>query len=243
MPPKLAAFLGVLAVFPVSAIAVLPLEGRWEGRVEIPGRALSVIVDIAPTDATGWTGSIVIPGVGIKGAALANLVVTDSEVSFDLGSVLSTPARGPALFKAKLQTADRLAGEMRQAGNVAPFTLAKRGPAHVDPPARSTAVGPELATQWVGEFELAGYPRQVTLTLDNRGDGGAHATFVIAGKRTTDVPVELVIQQGSLLRFESPPMQIVFEGRVQGDSSEIAGMIEVGPFERPLVLRRAARRS
>jgi hypothetical protein len=239
----LAALFSLLACVPGFAHAARALEGRWEGRVDIPGRELPLIVDLAPTDAGRWTGSIVIPGLGIKGAALANLAVTETELSFDLGNVLASPTRGPAAFKAQLQTPDRIAGEMRQAGNVAPFALTKRGPAQVDPPPRSTPVARELATQWTGEFELTGYPRHVTLTLENRGDAGAQANFVIVGKRTTDVPVDLVVQEGSLFRFESRAMQIVFEGRVKGDAAEIGGTIELGPFELPLVLRRAGRGS
>jgi hypothetical protein len=35
----------------------------------------------------------------------------------------------------------------------------------------------------------------------------------------------------------------VFEGRFVKDSGEIRGVIELGPFERPLVLRRASGRA
>jgi hypothetical protein len=235
----LAAVVGFLGALPVLADAARRLDGRWEGLVEIPGRELPLVVDLAPTPAGGWTGSIVIPGLGIKGAALANLVVSDRDVSFDLGNVLATATRGPATFNAQLQKTDSIVGEMRQGGNVAPFALTKRGAAQVDQHPRSTPVARELATRWEGEFELTGYPRQVTLTLENRGDAGAQAKFVIVGKRTTDVPVDQVVQQGALLRFESRAMQIVFEGRVTSDAAEIGGTIELGPFERPLVLRRA----
>jgi hypothetical protein len=66
-------------------------RGSLGRRVEIPGAGLPLVVDLARTSAGAWTGSIVIPGLGIKGAPLANLVVTDDQVSFDLGSMLGTP--------------------------------------------------------------------------------------------------------------------------------------------------------
>jgi hypothetical protein len=231
---------GLLALAAAHADGPHRLEGRWEGRVQIPGRELPLIVDLAPA-ADGWIGSLVIPGLGIKGAPLADLVVTESDVSFDLGNLLASTTHGPAGFKARLQSDGRMVGEMRQAGNVAPIALARQGPAQVDVPPRSTPVARELAAQWSGEFAVAGYPRHVTLTLENRDAGGAQAKLVIVGKRTNDIPVDLVIQQGTLLRIESSATQIVFEGRVSENAREIGGSMALGPLEIPLVLRRAER--
>ena len=226
----------------LAQAAAPPPEGRWEGRVEIPGNELPLIVDPARTSSGGWTGSIVIPGLRIKGAALANVVVSDDQLSFDLGNVLATPA-GAAQFKAQTLTADRMTGEMHQAGNVAKFALAKRGRPQVEAPPQSTAVSRELEAQWVGEFELGGYPRNVTITLENHAGAGASAKLVIVGKRVNDLPVDLVVQQGSLLRVESQTTQIVFEGRLREGADEIRGAIELGSIELPLTLRRAKKTS
>ena len=235
--------LALVACLPILAHgAAPPPEGRWEGRVEVPGNELPLIVDLARTSAGGWTGSIVIPGLRIKGAALANLVVTGDEVSFDLGNVLGTQL-GAAQFKAQAVSADRMTGEMRQAGNVAKFALAKRGPPQVELPPQSTAVARELEAQWVGEFELGGYPRTVTITVENRAGAGTTAKLVIVGKRVNDLPVDLVVQQGPLLRIESQTTQIVFEGRLREGADEIRGAIELGSIELPLTLRRAKKAS
>jgi hypothetical protein len=214
--------------------------GHWEGYAEIPGKGLPLVVDLTQDGAGAWTGSIIIAGLGIKGAALANIVVTDTEVAFDLATALGAPPYGPVAFKAKLPPSDTMAGEMHQAGNVAQFTLRKVGPAQVEAPPRSTPVARELASGWSGEFELGGYPRQVTMTLENHGNSGATAKFVVVGKRINDLPVDLVVQDGNMLRIESLANQIAFEGRIVKDSSEIRGMIEMGPLELPLTLRRAA---
>ena len=243
MRSLLVVVLGLSALLPGLTSAAPCFEGRWEGQVEVPGNALPLIVDLAEAKAGGWGGSIVIPGLGLKGTTLANLVVTDRDVSFDLGNVLASPPQGPAKFTAQLTTADRMTGEMRQAGNVATFTLTKRGAAQVESPPRSTLVVPELEAQWTGEFELGGYPRQVTITLENRADARATATLVIVGKRVNDLPVDLVVQQGRLLRVESPTTQVVFEGRLLDDGNEIRGAIELGSLELPLTLRRAKRAS
>ena len=132
---------------------------------------------------------------------------------------------------------------MRQAGNVAKFALTKSGEAHVEASPRSTPVERDLEDRWIGEFELGGYPRHVTLALENHADAGASAKLVIVGKATNEIPVDLVVQQGESLRIESQVTGIVFEGRVGAGASEIRGTIELGSFELPLVLRRGGRTS
>lgn len=236
--------IALMACLPLLASgAAPPPEGRWEGRVEIPGSELPLFVDLAPGSTGGWAGSIVIPGLGVKGAALTKVVVTGDDVSFETGNVLGTPGHGPAGFKARLTGSDRMAGEMRQAGNLARFVLVKVGPAEVEPAPRSTPVTRDLEAQWSGEYELGGYPRSVTITLENHADAGASARFVIVGKMTNDLPVDLVVQQGNVLRVESQATQVSFEGRLSGEGGEIRGTIELGPVELPLVLRRTGRTS
>lgn len=223
--------------------AAQPLEGRWEGRILIPGRETPVVLDLARNRAGAWVGSIILPGLGIKGAPLGNIVAHRSDVAFDLGNVLSTPEDGPARVRARLNAADRLSGEMNQGGNAARLSLRKIGVAQVDPAPASTPVGRGLEDQWIGEFELGGYPRQVTLTLENHANAAATATFVIVGKRTNNLPVSLVTDESGLLRIESGTTRVNFEGRFVEASDELRGTVDLGPLELPLVLHRAARRT
>ncbi|HEV2979130.1 MAG TPA: hypothetical protein VG425_16250 [Casimicrobiaceae bacterium] len=218
-------------------------EGRWEGPLHIPGRELRLVVDLAQDGAGAWTGSIIIPSLGIKGAPLANLVVTETNLSFDIGDLLRSPTYGPAAFKAHLSAGDGMAGEMSQGGNVAPFLLQRIASPQVELPPRSTAVRREIEDRWTGEYELGGYARHVTITLENHADAGATARFVIVGKRTYDLPVNLVLEEDNFLRIESRANQVAFEGRIVKDRGEITGVIEVGSSERPLVLRRDSARA
>ena len=221
--------------------AVKSPEGRWEGSIGIPDRPLPLVVDLAPDKDGAWDGSFIVPGLGIKGAPLANVVVRDSEVTFDTGSLLANPTDGPTRFEARLTASDALSGEMKQGGNSAQFSLRRIGPAQVEPPIRSTAVPADVENEWRGDYEMGGYPRHVTITFKNQPGGAAKATFVIVGKRTTDLPVDLVVAEGSFLRIESQANQVVFEGRYSSERGEIRGIIELGPFELPIVLHRPAR--
>jgi hypothetical protein len=212
--------------------------GRWEGSIRIPGRELPLVVDLAP-DATGaWTGSLIMPGLGLKGAPLSNVTIASSDIAFDLGGALRSPAYGAASFTARLTGDDAMTGEFHQAGNVAPFTLRRIGRAQVEAPVRSTSVRRELEASWTGQFMLGDYPRDVTITVQNRAGGPATATFVVVGKQTTNLPVELVVEEGDFLRVESPANRVTFEGRFAKDRDEIAGSIDLGAFELPVVLRR-----
>ena len=213
--------------------------GRWEGSIQIPDRELKVIVDLAQDKAGAWVGSVILPGLDVKGAALADIVVKDSEAAFAIKNALSGPQIGQAKFQARLNAKGDLAGDFLQAGNSAPFVLEKTGPPQVELPLQSTAVAKELEGEWIGEYELLGYPRHVTIRLTNHAGGGATSEFVVVGKKTNNLPVDLVTQQEDFIRIESHETGINYEGRFRKDAGEIKGTFEQGPLEIPLVLRRA----
>jgi hypothetical protein len=236
------AIAALLLLAPGLALGTQPLEGRWEGRIWIPGRETPIVLDLAVSPANSWIGSIILPGLGIKGAPLDNIVASSDDIAFDLGNVLSASSDAPARLRARIDANGVMSGELEQAGNVAKVSLERIGPAQVEVAPRSTTVGRALEDRWIGEFELGGYPRRVTLVLENHLNGAATASFTIVGKQTTNVPVALVTEEGSFLRLESPATHINFEGRFVEQSDELQGMVEVGPLELPVVLRRADRR-
>jgi hypothetical protein len=238
---RLALVIAALFV-PAMALGATP-EGRWTGSVAIPGRNLPMVVDLAPGPAGTWTGSFIMPGLGIKGAPLAHIVVTPDAVTFDTGGRLVSDSEGPATFSARITSTGGMAGEMKQGGNTAPFALARTGAAQVEPAVRSTPVGTGLAATWKGDYEQGGYPRHVTIAFENHPNAAATATFVIVGKRKNDLPVDLVIAEGEFVRIESPTTQVSFEGRLLKDGTELNGVIELGPVEVPIVLRREGRAS
>jgi hypothetical protein len=214
------------------------ISGRWEGSVQIPGRELNVIVDLATNKSGTWIGSIILIGLDVKGAALGDIASKDSEVSFTIKSALGARRVGPAKFKAHLTANGTLAGDFEQAGNTAPFALEKTGPPQVELPPRSTAISKEVEGEWKGEYELFGYPRKVTIKLVNRGAEGAAVDFVIVGKKTTNLSVDLVTQEGNSLTIDSHDAGISYEGRFNKEASEIKGTFIQGAIELPLVLRR-----
>jgi hypothetical protein len=214
--------------------------GRWEGAIEIPGSEFPLIVDLDQVAGKDWVGSIIIPGLDLKGAPLTDLSVSDSEISFTIKDALASKQTGPAKFKGRVAKATRLTGDFLQAGNTASCVLQKTGPPQVELPRKSTSVSQELEGEWKGDYEMDGYPRHVTLTLANHKSAGASAQLVIVGKQTNNVPVNLITEENGFLTIKSPEFGITYEGRFGREASEINGTFTLGPFELPLVLRRTS---
>jgi hypothetical protein len=211
--------------------------GRWEGTVQIPGRQLTLVVDLAAeTSDGGWQGSITIPGLGLKGAPLSDIALTGDGIVFSIKSALADQHTGPAKFNARFAGDGKLAGDFAQAGNTASFALQKTGPPQVEIPLRSTAVSKEIEGEWKGGYELFGYPRKVTIILQNRGPDGATAEFVIVGRKENKLPVDRVVQRGEFVTVDSHETGLSFEGRARKD--EIQGTIFQGQLEIPVTLRR-----
>lgn len=213
--------------------------GRWEGVAQIPGHELRLIVDLSDEGGKGWTGSIIIPGFGIKGAELADLHVAGGDFAFAIKGALGNPRTGRAEIKAHLTADGHLAGDLKQGGNSAAFVLTKTGPAQVELPPRSTAVAKELEGEWKGDYEMMGYARHATMKFANRGPEGAALEFTIVGKKVNNVPVSLVTQDEDFVTVKSEEFGITFEGRFDKAAGEIKGTLSQGSLEAPLVLRKA----
>ena len=224
----------LLLVCPLFAAAAETVPGRWEGSVAIPERELNLIVDLAQEGAS-WRGSAIIPGMDLKGAPLADLAVKGSDVSFSING-----ARGLQIVcKATLNEQGGLAGDFVVAGNTAKFTLRKTGPPQVEALPKSTALTKEMEGEWKGEYTLFGYPRHVTLKLVSHGSDAGTAEFVIVGKKTNNLPVDMITQEGDNLTIDSPTTGVSFEGRLIQKTGELKGLVLQGPLEVALTLQRA----
>jgi hypothetical protein len=212
--------------------------GRWEGTVQIPGRELVLIVDLAKDvgGGSGWQGSITVPGLGLKGAPLSDIAVKSGDVAFAIKNALADQHTGPAKFEAHFNGDEKLTGNFEQAGNSALFALQKIGPPQVESPPHSTVIAKEIEGEWKGGYELFGFPRKVTIKLQNRGTEGASAEFVIVGRKENKLPVDHVAQEGEFLTIDSHETGLSFEGRA--NKGEIQGTILQGPLEIPVTLRR-----
>ena len=224
---RLMLILIVAAAFPCRGEDVI--SGQWEGTAQIPGNELTVVVDLAQENGV-WVGSIIIPGLGLKGVPLTDIKVQPPDVNFGVKGALGVQ------LKLRLDANNKLAGNFEQAGNRAPASLQKTGMPQVEYPLRNTPVATELEGEWKGDYEMLGYPRHVSITFANHPDG-ATADFVIVGRKHNVLPVDLVTQEGDLVTVDSHEMGFSFEGRLR--NGKLTGVISQGAIETPLVLVRA----
>ena len=213
------------------------LAGRWEGSASIPEHELKLVVDLARDDAGHWIGSIIIPGLGVKGTALSDIVVNGGEVSFALKSESGRSLE--STFKAKAGDNKTLTGTFTEAGNTAPLALTKVGAPQVEAPTHSTAITKELEGEWKGSYELLGYSRQVSLKLKNDDKKGAGAELVIVGKKVNNLPVNLIEQEGTRISVDSSQTGIWYEARFDDKTGELKGTLWQGSLDAPLILRKA----
>ncbi|MBT9597138.1 MAG: hypothetical protein IV094_14245 [Vitreoscilla sp.] len=230
--------LGLLGLLSAACQAAPDMAGRWEGEAGIPGGALAMVVDLA-----NGAGSVTLPGRGVKGAPLADLMVEDNGLRFTLAAAFSIPQASAPAARLRWQADGSLAGSFSQAGLEAPLSLRRTGPPQVDRPVPGTAVSPELTGTWRGRYELGGYPREVTLTLANQANGLGGGELLIVGKRTTRLPLDRVRQARGFLTLDAAGADIRVEGRWQPAGTGPArfdGQVVQGPFEAALTLTRDA---
>ena len=241
--PVLQTFLrGAIALALLSAGApaatAADLSGRWEGTAQVPGAPQSLVLDIA-SGSSGWRGSIILPGRGVKGAPLSALRVDAASLQAELASAFVLPAQPAPVLRLTAQADGSLAGDLRMAGASAAVHLQRTGAAQVDVPATGTALSAQLTGTWAGRYELGGVPREVTLKVANGPDGRGRGEIVVVGKRTTTLPVDRVVQGREFVSFESSAVNYRIEGRWATPDGSIQAQVVQGPFEAPIVLRRA----
>jgi hypothetical protein len=212
------------------------VAGRWEGSVQIPGNELGIVIDLAQNGEGNWIGSAIVPGFDVKGAALTDLAVKGSDVSFVINGVIGDPR-----LKGHVDSKGALTGEFQEAGNTAPFVLNRTGPPQVEPARQSTPVSKDLEGNWQGDFELPGRTIHVQVTLANQPGGRAAAKFHLKGRKDMDLPVEFVTEEDDLLTIESPSANFIYQGWFRKGANEVKGELQLGPYDEPLVLRPAAK--
>ena len=142
---------------------VSPLDGHWEGEIEVMGQKIPIRLDFS-----GQGGTIDFPSQGAKGIRLENFSGQGDAVHFEV-----LPKPRTAIFDGKVE-GDSIGGSFEQAGYKGTFSA---GRAEAEPPAPVEAkeYREEEVTFENGDITLAG-----TLTLPE-GAGPHPAVVLISG--------------------------------------------------------------
>jgi hypothetical protein len=122
---------------------------------------------------------------------------------------------------------------------VLPFTLTRTGAAEILEPARSAPIGKELEGTWNGTLDANGASMHFVLTMANQADGTATARVISLDEGELDVPL-VVTQEGSSVVLVNSVIPSSFAGRLNAESTELAGTFTQGQVALPMNFRRAA---
>jgi uncharacterized protein len=207
--------------------------GHWEGTLQTPGQGLDFSIDLVGK-AGKWDGTISIPAQNVKGLPLGDVVVKGSAISFAMKGVPGDPR-----FTGTMSTDGRaLSGDFAQGGASMPFTLAWKGEAKIDPPAKSTSITKEIEGSWNGSLETGGAVLNLVFKLANQG-GGATGTLVSVDQGGAEIPITSITQAASHLEL----VLSAISGRFVGDlkDGQIVGTWSQAGRSFPLVLKRSTK--
>jgi hypothetical protein len=217
-----------LLLFPVSPLHAQSADpsGHWQGSVQIPGREVTVEVDLSRNARGELSGTINNPEENIKGVPLRMVVVEGRSVSFN--------ARRDQPFSGTLSAdGTSMSGEYSLGGYVLPFSLSRTGDAEIIEPARSAPIGRALEGSWNGTLEVGGRQMRLILKMSNQPHGTATASIVSLDEGELEIPVT-VAHTASGLTLEGRTIGASYSGALNADGTELAGTFTQRAFVAPL---------
>ncbi len=156
---------------PALPVDATPLDGQWEGAIDIAGQQLGIIVKFDASSGA-LTATIDIPQQGAAGLPLDDVRLEGDAIHFAIGSV-------GAVFDGTLD-GETIRGAFAQAGATGTFEIARTGEVVAATP---TPIPPYVVTEvsWPLDDTTVG----ATLTRPE-GDGPFPAVVFVAGSGPTD---------------------------------------------------------
>jgi hypothetical protein len=209
------------------------IRGHWTGSLDTPAGALAVEVDLDKA-ASGWMGSVSIPGQGASGIPLDSITFADGKASFNIKG----PKGAPGFSGTLSADGKTLEGNFSQGPQSLPLKLSRTGEAKVDVPKPSPPVTAEFLGTWEGTVNL-GASLRLTLTIAN-GKAGAEAMMVSLDQGNANIPVSTIIQKGTKLSLEVRAVGGGYEGEMNKEGTRIDGTWTQLGQGTPLLLKKAA---
>ena len=213
--------------------------GHWEGALDLPATELGVRVDLEKANGQSWQGTIDIPVQGLRGFKLDPVEVDGAKVHFAMPNIPGDPQ-----FAGRVSEDDKtLTGDFTQAGQKFPFKL-ERKPRPVtatgETPSRGVP-GEGLVGHWQGSLKpMPVIELRLVLELTNSPSGKPGGAMVSVDQGHARIPITALTENAGTVHLETKSVGGVFDGKLSGDGSEIAGDWKQGGQTLPLVFRRLA---
>jgi uncharacterized protein len=195
---------------PGAARSVPPLDGTWEGVLEVDAathaRAVLHLVYAAP----GWTATFDSPDQNSFGVPAKNVVVAGDHVHAELPDV-------PFSYDAS-RHGDRLVGTLNWKGRPLALNLLRRAAATATS-APSPAAPPAVEGIWTGALEINGIRLRLVVKIRHAATGWVAAVDSV-DQHVHDIPVETVTVTGDDLKLTLPGINGSYAGRIAGAKME-----------------------
>ncbi|HEU0179790.1 MAG TPA: alpha/beta fold hydrolase [Blastocatellia bacterium] len=129
----------------------------------------------------------------------------------------------------------------------APVCRAKQAEARQNtqtPTPNAATPGPNLEGAWEGALDLGATKLRLALNVTKAADGALAAKFGSLDQGAIDLTVDVISLKDGALHFEINRLQVVFDGTLNREGSEIAGQFKQGGGASfPLTLKRVVRQT
>jgi hypothetical protein len=233
--PKQTILLGALFLSTISAQPAAGPSGHWEGSIRSSIGELSFEIDLDKNSTGEFTGALNQPSEHITGLPLANIVIDDKSVRFQIKGAV-----GERAFKGTLSDDGKsISGDYSQGGYTIPFSVTRTGDPKFEAAVKNAAIGKELEGVWNGTLAANGKQLRGILTLSNQSDGTASGSLVTVDDGL-EIPIAVITQKASSLTLDLRAVGASYSGVLNPDATELAGTYTQGSLVLPLTFGRAA---
>ena len=213
--------------------------GHWEGAISLPNADLGIRVDLSHSG-TSWQGTIDIPVQGLSGSKLDPVKVDGSSVTFAMPGIPGDPQ-----FAGRLaEDANGITGDFTQGEGKFGFKLERKAP-----PAVATGGAPAVGVpgkglegHWQGSLKpMPAIELRLALEIASANAEKPEGVLVSLDQGNARIPISALTEKDGTVHLEAKSIGGVFDGKLNGDGSELAGQWQQGGTTFPLVFKRVAK--
>ena len=207
----------ILFLMMTSTVMAQDPSGYWKGGIKLPTGDLGISVEIKNGE-EGASGTVDIPSQGMRGAALSELTIKGSAISFKIAGIPGSPAFAGTLA----EDGKSIKGTFTQGMQSFDFSL--KPAVKEDEPTEEVIVaipGKGMPGEWRGTLVTG--PMKLRLALMVTELDGALSAILNSIDQGAKIPVDSVDHEEEMVTFKIAAIQGDFSGSMSEDGSTIDG--------------------
>ena len=216
-----------------AAAAPLDAVGHWEGDITLPTTALGIRVDLSRSGES-WQGTIDIPVQNLRGFKLDPVKVNGPAVAFAMPGIPGDPQFAGQLA----DNGSGITGQFSQGGGSFPFKLERKAPPAADLPTVGIP-GKGLVGHWQGSLKPTPVIElRLALEITDASAEKPVGALISIDQGNARIPLTTLTERDGVVHLEAQSIGGAFDGKLNGDGSEIAGEWKQGGGSSVLVFKR-----